>query len=358
MIRVNRPALIAAVDRAAKVTDPRGSIPTLSCVRLEHKAKRLHYRATDLTLALSGQLEASGEALAFCVNARAFSGLLGVLDGDELRIEKAPTGVKLSANGKRSVRIQTIPADEFPVAIEEPREFTTLPGDALRRVIEMTLYAAAPDSMGQENRKLVRLTTDGELLTATTVDGHRGCRASVACVVRLKDTLLPRRTAQLLAGTKHDEIGIAERDGRLFFQLGGEILASATPDVMFPPFDNIVPNNPHSIEAPTADLLSSLRAVRQVGQEAIGVFEFTPDALRISSDIKPEFRGELGADTDDELAIECPAKLRVGAGCRYLEEAIGNCPAETLTIRYSGDPEEPILFTAPNYMGLVAPIRL
>lgn len=355
MITCNRKDLLAVAERCSRVCNERSTIPIYSCMRLELAGEELLYRATDVTHALAGSLPAKGKPFAFCVNARELVLLLGALEGDEVKIEEGKGfSVKLTADGKRAVRVQTVPVDEYPEPIEYPADYPEIPAEPLRRALERTMYSVGGEN-DRDSTKIVNVEANGAL-KVVTLDGHRLSSVSVDYQGPDFKFEIPRRAASYISDTEAETIGIVELGPRLFVRVGSEVFACQMIGAKFPPYENIIETHEHSVEIDVEPLRSVLSVIRKLGPDMAAELQLGTDGIVIRS----ERSGEEPKDFTDEIPVGCPHELTIRATSRYLEEALAHCPTERVTLNYSSkidrtfkEPLEAVNFIAPGYHAMV-----
>lgn len=349
MIKVDRKALLAVAEIAARIADSKQAF--LSGLYLELRGDRLEYRATDAVCTVSGSLPASGKPAACCPNAREIVRLLGLLDGDELAIDVDKASVKLKAGGTRALKTATIHPGEFPPPIEMPADWAEIPGSSLRQAIEGAFYAAAPDSDIREQLKLIRVRSFRGALEATATDGYRVSRRTVGYGGPELKIEIPKRAAAYLRDSAAEAIGFAALGPRLFFRCGDEVFACQMSHATFPPAENTFFEHKNRVEIETDAIRSVLRAARNIGQDLPATLDLQADRIVVKA-VNPAERG--GSEVVDEIAVDCPAAVMLQATASQLEEAVANCPLDHVVLSY-GERLDPINFEAPGYLAVVMP---
>lgn len=311
MIELNREAFAAALEPCARVSDQKSIMPALAHVLIEAKGGKLQYRATNLRNEVSGSLDAEGEG-AFCLNARDLLGDITSLDGDTIRLERKGDSITVKGKGKRSYKLNCLPAEEFPAAMNVGGDKVTLPAGVLQRVIRSLLFAARQDNDRPEQNVIRFDQIDGKLWGAST----NGCVLALLSVdseAKLAVSV-PLETTKLLASYA-GEVEVTTGGSAMAFQLGPVRIASAEPAGQFPPVHSASEQLGKPVSSVVIDsgkFLDSVRAVRRAAEHV--VLKFSGSTLTLLAEGTTTATDELDLDGDaHEYEIWLPNDQLSGA---------------------------------------------
>jgi DNA polymerase III sliding clamp (beta) subunit (PCNA family) len=355
MIAINRLALIEALNRCAKVTPSKSPVAMLLHACLEFSGGKLTYRATDLTVTVSGSIDAAGDPVSICVNPRELSTVLGSLTGDTAKLDINVDGgsMKISATGRRSFKTRVLPGGDFPRTEAPSGTQVSVPGSQIIEVLKAVMFSVSDtDDAAQAHLKCVRLIGTGEVMSAAATDGRKAAIASTpgGGVIQC---LIPEKTASFLLDEIDPALPVAMRsDARnIEFSWGSESICCRTPENRFPPIESVFERElAGSLEVATAVLAESVKAVQCIDANRDVMLQMTPSALRV------EAYGDGGGDGCDELTVECSHDLTTACSASALLAALKSC-GEKVTISYGSDLDQ-IKLTSDGFEAIVMPVRL
>ena len=274
---VERKALLAGINIAARAIKPRAPLPVLGNILFEADAdeNELHLYATDYELSISHTIEADvieGGSMTF--PAKTIRELLNTYSDDEVTIKviKDRAAAMLRCGGYKS-RLHGIPANEFPpVELGEEADFT-IPGGAWREMLGHTIFAVAgKDDIIRPYLQGVCLSASGGAVRLLGADGYRFSirhgQAKFEDGEEIEQTcIIPARAAEQMRmiTPQNADIGIAfprVRDGFTAF-MPNTIISSATIHGDFPAFrEGVDFNNVLStLSVDKTDMLMSLKNI-------------------------------------------------------------------------------------------------
>ncbi len=210
-IQITRANLLAALSQCAPIAKQKTTMPVLSCVLLRAEFTRLHVSATNLqqSVTTSTVCETVTDGVA-AVGAKDIiervktfpEGLITLaLDGDTLLITA----------GKRKHKLPVRDASEFPILAPPPDGKVTLPGAALKTVLELVRPGAAED-LDRPTLNCVLLEFEGATLRAMTTDGKRAHVATETLPVAplpLLPLMLPLASVDALLGILDGKLDVS-----------------------------------------------------------------------------------------------------------------------------------------------------
>jgi DNA polymerase-3 subunit beta len=267
MIELNRAELISALEPCARVADQRSTMPILAHVLVSAKDGTLSYRASNLRHEISGNVPAAG-AGSFAVNAREFVGALSSLEGDNAKIDHGKDRLTIKAAGKRSFKLPTLPAEEFPSAMSVDGSTAKLSAGILPRLISSVSFAARQDADRAEQNVVRIYRADGKLRAAATNGLGMLAILSVECAAEIA-TSIPLETTRLLL--EHEgEVTTTTNVNAMAFEMDHATIASRQPAGEFPPVDAVIQSFPPPLGVVSVDaktLLNSVKAVRRASND-------------------------------------------------------------------------------------------
>lgn len=315
-----RKSLIHALEIVGRATSRRSVKPILKSVKIVaadtgHYDSGLMLMATDLEFGIRRPFTTCQivEPGAICVPAADLLKLLKNLTDEDvvLQTTETPQGLKILGAATEN-HLPTENADDFPdIPAFTAAEYHIVPVGKLRRMIELTSFAAAKESTKfamtgtrlELNGKLVAVATDSKRLAL--MEGPCGKRGDP----KDAEILVPTKALDLLtAATKgvwdgemvrvavgwsevRDEEGKPVVPARMqtnevIFEVDGTTIYTRLVGGRYPPYKEIFPKNTVCrIELPVGPLLANLQTVRaSCDEEADRVkFDFLGDKLTLSA---------------------------------------------------------------------------
>lgn len=229
--------LLDAVQRIGRCVSSRTSLPILSCVLIRAEAQELIISATDLEVGAETRIPAV---------VRDFAGIAVPAKLLQKSIDKAGGAINLTVedgklvltDGARVVRLETLPADEFPQLPAMPTAWQDASG--LVGLIERVMPAASYD---ETRAILTGVHVQAGRVAAT--DTHRLAIADHAGLESWTDAIVPARACDMLAritGYKPGgQIEIGATESNVWFRTGTTIMVSRLIEGQFPNCDRVIP---------------------------------------------------------------------------------------------------------------------
>lgn len=380
---VSKKDLLRILARCQGVADKKSTMPVLGNVLLEtHASDRLRLAATDLFLAVSGNIPAQVEKTgSVAVGARDLFERIKLMPEGQLAIstsEGFATTIR-SMTSARRFTLHGIPGEEFP-KLPEPDEGVTPLGldiDALSTLINRTHFSISTDETRLHLNSAL-FEWDGDRVRMVTTDGHRlskaevlikGRQASATLLIPLKGVVELRRLcdeAKSEGGKSETEIEAGElkmlQSGpNAFFKLAGFQFSVKLVDAQFPPYQQVIPEtSERAIRAPRAALADALRAVSVAASDRTGGVKLTLGAGRMRFESESP---ESGAGFD-EVPIEYDGpEVTIGFNARYFLDVLSAIDDNDVILGISGELDPAVLRPASesvssNYLAVIMPMRI
>ena len=360
----DRDALSKAIDRARASTAAKTTMPVLECVLLVSNGPRLDVTGTDLYVATRATIsvETNGENVAVCASAKDLHGAVKAMPSGFVRLRAEENHLVVeAAEGKRSFKIRTLPADDYP-KIAESSGVTgfSIPTEALLAAVTATLSGVSHDQTSPgKNSMLFDPQEDGCVLVST--DGHRlHTRALDARGV--EKMAIPRSAVEQIRGVCEGEesIEISRQGGAVFFvTTAATFWAKLVDEASFPPWRQVMLARAKFDEsrASVKSLAEAVKAISMMSSAKTGgvYFDFLADRIVLTSS-NDEGRGEASDEVPAEKSGKT-ARIHLNAG--YVLDALAGVGTEHVRIGVAGD-LDPISFCddeGDEFRAVVMPMR-
>ncbi|HEY6463387.1 MAG TPA: DNA polymerase III subunit beta [Polyangiaceae bacterium] len=357
-----KPALVAALSRAAAVADKRSTHPTLACVHLTADAGKLTIVAADLyCLSVRTTIEADvGHPGVAAIPAKELHDRVRAMPDGPVRLAMSGGKVNLTSKGStRRYAQRALLADDFPpVAWPEPGlPELRVPSAAMAALIGRVEHAISTDESRAFLNGMLISRTPGRL-RVVAIDSHQLALADAKLDGDGASTfLLPRRAVvelrKLCEGDEGD-VAIVLSGSSAYFTVGGVSMGARLFDATFPPYENVVPGaRPCVVRAPRAPLSEAIKAVMLASDPKHGDVTL---AMSTSAIVVTAKSADAG-DASEEVPAELTGKpVAINASASYLLNALASLEGDEAAIDV-GAPEDPVTFREPDFLGLVMPMR-
>lgn len=253
MLKINREKLLPLLQMVVGVVERRHTLPILSHVLIQIKAKKLIITATDLEVQLSANCELDDEAQdeEFTLPGRKLFDICKMLpDKAVLEFHLEPHQVVIKSKKSR-FNLSRLSTNEFP-QLEKEQLFveTVLTKQALYFLLEYTHFAMAQQDVRYFlNGMLMEFTLNK--MTAVSSDGHRMALAwQTNLAIETTDltrVIIPRKGVmelmRLLSANESETIKLSVGTHHIQFTADDFILSSKLIDGKFPDYQRALPNN-------------------------------------------------------------------------------------------------------------------
>jgi DNA polymerase-3 subunit beta len=374
---VPKKELLRLVSRCHGVADKKAAMPVLANVLLTVEGNALRVAATDLYLAVSGQMNVDVQK----------PGSVALPAKDLLeRIKAMPEGPVqlLTTDGSQAVlkavgaarryTLHGMPGGDFPQLPRVAKDAPTLelPVATLSRLIAKTYFSISTDeTRAHVNSALFEWS--GDRVRIVTTDGHRlskaevtvsGANAQATMLIPLKAVMELRRLAEeAQAEDPNATVAISQSGPNAFFSIAGMQFSVKLVDAQFPPYQQVIPQSTsRSIRAPRSAFLEALRAVSLAASDRTGGVKLAAahGALRITSE-SPE-----SGNGFDELAVDYDGpEVTIGFNAKYFQDVLGamDKDEDEVVLGLSGELDPAVLRPGKDsdkegYVAVVMPMRI
>ena len=365
---ITRDDLTRALTRVQGIVEKRSTTPILSSVLIQARPEGVRMVATDKGMTFLGDFAANvREPGDVAVDAANFFQIAKVLPpdvvtvrlGDNLRVE-----VK---SGSSSFKLNGFPAVEFPVTppLDQSRVLTIAAAD-LRRVIDQTLFAVAPEDnrYGLNGAHVEDIPGGERTVRFVSTDGNRLCWSQAPYEGELgiaRKMLLPRKALgeirRLLDGYDGNAmISFGERAA--VFQVPGVTLHLRLLEADFPDYRQVLPaSHKRRVVLERDKLQESLRRVSIFATDGAHSvrFAFSGDGLVLTA------RKLDAGDSREELSADLTGEpITMGFNARFFLDVLGVVPGARVVAEL-GDTLSPCILKDPDddrALFVVMPVRL
>lgn len=368
---IERAVLLKALGPIQSVVERRGTIPILANVKLDAQKTGLSLTATDMDIAIVGQVKAEVEtAGATTVPAHMFYEIIRKLsDGSNVQLTKSEDAQKLViTSGQSRFSLSTLPTDDFPVMAEGELEHKfAITSAECKALVEKTRFAISTEESRYYLNGIYFHAADNKgarVLRAVATDGHRLARMEVGLpegAENIPGVIVPRKTINelfKLVEEAGDKIEISMSDTKIRFVCGNVVLVSKLIDGSFPDYERVIPSaNDKLMEMDGKAFAQAVDRVSVVSSEKSRGIKLVmePNKLTLSASAS-----EQGTATE-ELAVAFGAdKIEIGFNARYLLDMMDRIEGETVQFVFA-DQASPTLVRDPADVGalyVIMPMRV
>jgi len=359
----NRHALLEVLKVAAGIAASRTPKEILRCVRLTTVDGTLLVSATDLEVALRGEVRQ--------VEVKEPGELLVPADKLAQIVQESTDETLVVEGGDEACHVRGQDS-HFEVYGQDPREFPPVPelegtpdlvveADTLHGLIEKTIFAVAKEST-RYAIKGVLWQKEGKKLSLIATDGRRLARAvglAKSSVGGKGQVIVPAKTVQILQRILGgEELTAAARfsANQVVLSCGCYVLSSAVVEGHFPQYEEIIPKDCDKIvELRTDEFLSAVRrAALLASEQSKGIrLAFASGGLTLSSRA-PE-QGEATISMEVGYAGE---PLEIGFNPQFLADALRVAGAPVVRLELKARDRPGVLRVGDEFLYVVMPVNL
>ena len=362
-------AISTAIGVAGKVV---ANQPATSSVLLRANKAGLTVTCTDLMLTSAEVLEpridteiaGNGDAL---IPARYLLQIVKNLPPGPVRL-RALENHWLHLTAKRvDFKLMGTQSTDFPdLQVPPGKGWKPVPAPGLLGLIKATLASISNDE-ARVNLNGLLLESTGKRATAVSTDGHRLTKlvVDIAGPTLEKGIILPRPGVKalqtMLEAAKASDIDLLVGDQHLFARAGGRTLTMKLHNVVFPPYEQVIPKTSRrrAIVDRVELTLMLQRAVTLAPEKTSSVrvtFAAKAKELQIQAD-----NPDLGVVTDAiDMEYEGDGDLVAGFNAVYILDALGVITTAKLALENQGelDPMAIKPVDGPDFVAVVMPMRI
>ena len=360
------------LDRCHGVADKKSAVPALANVLLTADGKALRVAATDLYLAMSGEIPAEiATPGAIALPAKDLFERVKAMNEGPVHITadaKGQATIKSVGNARRYT-LHGLLGTDFPVLPQPEGDALTLPVDLFAMLMHRTHFSISTDeTRAHVNSALFEWA--GHIVRMVSTDGHRLSKME-ATVERdgLASMLIPlkaigelRRLCDHAKSEKATEIEIRRDKSTAFFDVAGLRFSCKLVDAAFPPYQQVIPQIGRETSVPRIKFAEALKAVSLAASDRTGGVKIalSSGALRVTAESPESGNAEDVVDVDyagPEVTIGVNAKYILDVLAAVDHEAVrfgaaGELDPMTLRVDDGGKPDE------PGYVAVIMPVRL
>ncbi len=372
---VPKKELLRLVARCQGVADKKAAMPVLANVLLTVEGNALRIAATDLYLAVSGQMNVDVQK----------PGSVALPAKDLLeRIKMMPDGPVqlLTTDGSQAVlkavgaarryTLHGMPGTDFPQLPQIAKDAPNLemPVSTLSQLIARTHFSISTDETRAHVNSAL-LEWSGERVRMVTTDGHRlskaevtvsGSSAQATMLIPLKAVTELRHLAdEARSENPNAVVAISQSGPNAFFSIAGMTFSVKLVDAQFPPYQQVIPqSSSRSVRAPRSALQEALRAVALAASDRTGGVKLSTTAgtLRITSE-SPE-----SGNGFDEIPVDYDGpETTIGFNAKYFLDVLAAMDTDEVVLGLSGELDPAVLRPGTenepeSYVAVVMPMRI
>lgn len=364
---IDQSRFLAALGLAQTVADKRSNTqPILANVLLRAtKDNKLVCSATDMMISVTETIPVEVKTPgALTLGVRYLHNVVRTLPSKPLRIKGLDNHWAQVIVGRSEFKLMGQAPGDFPELPDPTKgvKFTRVPSHTVADLIQKTQFSVSTDE-ARVNFNGVLFESNGELGTMVSTDGHRLTKLSLPLVgpklergiiIPRKGMLEIKRVLDRIDG----EVGIAVDGQHLFVQADELTLSVKLNNVVFPPYEQVIPReHKRRVTALRDELIDALRRAEVMAPEKTATVrvQLAPGSLQLTAD-----NPDLGV-AHQEIEIEYQGEpLVAGFNARYLIEVLEVMDTKQVYMDFQGELGPCVLrpVDGPDYLGVVMPMRI
>lgn len=369
-LRIDRAALLRALNHIQSVVERRNTIPILSNVLIHAEDGVLSMTATDMDLEINESVAANVEtAGSITAPAHTLHDIVRKFsDGVEVEIELNNEGTQITVTADRSkFKLSCLPVADFPAlgAGELPKEFS-IPAADLRALIDRTKFAMSTEETRYYLNGIYLHEADQEgvaVLRAVATDGHRLARFEMPLPDGAKEMpgiIIPRKAIQelrKLSDDAADTIKISLSESKIRFEFDHIVLTSKLIDGKFPDYQRVIPEGNDKIIEIDPKIFT--RAIDRVSTISDGKSRAVKIALAGKTMTISASSAESGSATE-QLEVNGDTDIEIGFNAKYLLDITSQIEGEGCRLTLA-DPASPTIIqdnSDPSALYVLMPLRV
>jgi len=373
-IKLQAKELSAKLKMAAKIVNPKNTLPILGDVLFETKNDVLMITASDGEQWLSQKCQTISydQEMRFCVNAIDFMNAINNLNDLPFAIilnEETHTITCDYGNGKFSMPYED--ANEFPLSnidTTDTKDFI-IDGKKVLKAIELTGFATANDELRPVMNGIhFDFFEDG--MVCATSDGHKLARYKDKTITSNNENgatpnfTLPKKPANILMNilsALEGDVKLSFNDKAISINNKDFKLTARLLDMRYPNYEAVIPkDNPITITVDKNSLLNALKRVLPMANDSSNLVEldFTYGYVTVSAkDI------DFSKSACETVKCDCEKEINIGFKGDSLAEILKNINDDSIVIELS-DPSRAGVFysafelTRDEYLSLCMPVLI
>jgi DNA polymerase III subunit beta len=352
-VTLERTALLKALGHVHRIVERRNTIPILSNVLIEARARQLTLKATDLDLEATESAPADvAQEGSTTVPAHVLYEIVRKLpEGAQVSLEMTgDVGQLLLRSGRARFHLQCLPASDFPdlTTGDLSHRFVLSSGD-LKKLIDNTQFAISTEETRYYlNGIFLHVTeVDGAaMLRAVATDGHRLARVELPApqgAAGMPGVIVPRKAVneiQKLIEDLGQEIAVELSSAKARFQFGEVVLTTKLIDGTFPDYGRVIPaNNDKRLVVEKGPFERAVDRVSTISSERGRAIKLSiGDGKMVLSVNNPD-----SGSASEEIEVDYDSSpIEIGFNARYLLDIAGQLSSDTALLKLS-DPGSPTI---------------
>ena len=372
---VSKKDLLRVLGRCHGVADKKSTMPVLGNVLLQTTEHGLKAAATDLYLAVSGDIEAQIERPgSVAVPARDLFERAKMMPDGQVSMSVGDNAAMLlkAVGSARRYTLHGLPGDDFPTlpSFEAESEELELKAETLAKLIAGTHFSISTDETRLHLNSAL-FEWEGDRVRMVTTDGHRLSKIEISAntpktplnmLIPLKGIQELRRLCdEALAMDGDAMLKVVKATPNAFFTAAGFRFSVKLVEAQFPPYQQVIPEaSSRVVRAPRAPVCDALRAVSLAASDRTGGVKLTLSngTLRFESE-SPE-----SGEGFDEVDVDYDGPdVTVGFNARYFLDAALAIESEELLLGISGELDPAVIRPGSgngsvDYLAVVMPMRI
>jgi DNA polymerase-3 subunit beta len=369
--------LLRVLARCQGVADKKSTMPVLGNVLLSASKGSLHLSATDLVLAVRGEVDSDTKKPgSVAVGAKdLFERVRMMPDGQlALEVDDNSTMVIRATTSARRYTIHGVPGEEFPALPQADKgEWIELDASVMSRLIASTYFSISGDEtrlhlssalFEMEDNRVRMVTTDGHRLSKMEIRAPE-VSGSGSMLIPLKGILELRRLCdEAISDTSSGEapkIRLLKSGPNVYSELAGFRFSVKLVDAQFPPYQQVIPaQSASAVRAPRGALSDALKAVSIAASDRTGgvKLSLSQGALRVESE-SPE-----AGEGFDELTVDYQGEgLTIGLNAKYFLDVLSAISDDEVILGLSGELDPAVVrpggeASDRDYLAVIMPMRI
>ncbi|MEM7175438.1 MAG: DNA polymerase III subunit beta [Chlamydiota bacterium] len=358
----SRSSLATTIGKIQGIVPKKPAIPILANILLEARDGCISIAATDLTVGMCAQIEATvTQPGAITLPARLFFKLIRELTSADVEIEAVAEETAVIRTGSAHFRLCGMHKSEFPALsnLAQAKSFK-LPAHILREMFTHSTFAAArEDSRQMLNGVLMRLVGKEAIFVGT--DGKRLAKLSTLIAIEEEyhhDYVIPLKAVEEIIKLldEEEEVTVRLLPDKIGIETASAFIITQLISDDFPDVDRIIPTAPPlAIKLHREELMTLLRQISlftpDKGHSVL--FTFHDKELKLGATSKDIGEGEVSMPVD-----YTGDKLEIAFNPLFFHDILRHCREEVISLALT-DPYNPGLITdAMNSKFVLMPMRL
>ena len=375
-IKVQAKSLSAILKTAAKVVNPKNSLPILGDVLFETKNDVLMITTSDGEQWLSQKCEiiSSDQELRFCVGATEFTNAINNIGDMPITItldESTKVFVCEYSNGNGKFSMPYENANEYPLSNIDTTDTKDFIVDSKKvlKAIELTGFATANDELRPVMNGIhFDFFEDG--MVCATSDGHKLARYKDKTITSNNENgttpnfTLPKKPANILMNilsALEGDVKVSFNDKAISVNNKDFKLTARLLEARYPNYDSVIPkDNPITITADKNSLLNALKRVLPMANDQSNLIElaFKNGCVTISAtDI------DFSKSAQEIVTCDCETEINIGFKGSTLAEILKNINDDNIVIELSSPSRAGVFYSAfgltkEEYLSLCMPMLI